>query len=112
MCLHAGCPVGELTPRTVARIGPYRFFFFFGNEELGAAARPRSARPGAGEVQLRLVLADGGRVSVPLAWFPRLLHASAAQLENYELLGEGVGIHWPDLDEDLSVSGLLRAGGE
>lgn len=62
--------------------------------------------------ELTLVLADGRRLSVPLAWFPRLLHASAEQLENYELLGEGLGIHWPDLDEDLSVAGLLRAEGE
>ena len=59
--------------------------------------------------ELTVVLADGRRLSVPLAWFPRLLHASPAQLENYELLGEGLGIHWPDLDEDLSVAGLLRA---
>ena len=58
--------------------------------------------------ELSVVLADGRRISVPLAWFPRLLHASSEQLENYELLGEGVGIHWPDLDEDLSVAGLRR----
>ena len=62
--------------------------------------------------ELSVVLADGRRISVPLAWFPRLLHASAEQLENYELMGEGVGIHWPDLDEDLSVAGLLRTEGE
>jgi hypothetical protein len=62
--------------------------------------------------ELTVVLADGRRLSVPLAWFPRLLHASAEQLENYELLGEGLGIHWPDLDEDLSIAGLLRAGSE
>jgi hypothetical protein len=59
--------------------------------------------------ELTVVLADGRRLSVPLAWFPRLLHASPEQLENYELLGEGLGIHWPDLDEDLSVARLLRA---
>ena len=59
--------------------------------------------------ELTVVLADGRRLSVPLAWFPRLLHASPEQLENYELLGEGLGIHWPDLDEDLSVAHLLRA---
>jgi len=62
--------------------------------------------------EITVVLADGRRLSVPLAWFPRLLHASPEQLENYELLGEGLGIHWPDLDEDLSVAGLLRTGGE
>lgn len=60
--------------------------------------------------ELTVVLADGRRLSIPLAWFPRLLHASAEQLENYELLGDGLGIHWPDLDEDLSVAGLLRTG--
>jgi hypothetical protein len=58
--------------------------------------------------ELTVSLWDGRRVSVPLAWFPRLLHATSAQRRNYELLGEGVGIHWPDLDEDLSVAGLLR----
>ena len=58
--------------------------------------------------ELTVVLADGRAVSVPLAWFPRLLHATEAQRTNFELLGDGHGIHWPDLDEDLSVEGLLR----
>lgn len=53
-------------------------------------------------------LADGRRLSVPLAWFPSLAKATPDQLNNYELLGDGEGIHWPDLDEDLSVDGLLR----
>lgn len=58
--------------------------------------------------ELIVGLADGRTISVPLAWFPRLLHATAAQRANFELLGEGDGIHWPDIDEDLSVAGLLR----
>ncbi len=58
--------------------------------------------------ELAVLLADGRRVSVPLAWFPRLLHATSEQRSNYEILGEGQGIHWPDLDEDLSVAGLLK----
>lgn len=62
--------------------------------------------------ELTIVLADGRRLSVPLAWFPRLLHASPEQLRNYEILGEGLGIHWPDLDEDLSVPTLLRTEAE
>jgi Protein of unknown function (DUF2442) len=45
---------------------------------------------------------------VPLAWFPRLLHATEAQRNGWELLGDGVGIHWHEIDEDLSVAGLLR----
>ena len=53
-------------------------------------------------------LVDGRKVTVPLVWFSRLSRATKTQLENYELLGDGEGIHWPDIDEDLSVAGLLR----
>ncbi len=53
-------------------------------------------------------LIDGRKVTVPLVWFPRLAEATKAQLESYELLGDGEGIHWPEIDEDLSVAGLLR----
>lgn len=61
-----------------------------------------------GDDELSVELADGRRLSVPLVWFPRLLHAEVAQRQNWRLLGDGQGIHWPDLDEDLSVEGLLR----
>jgi hypothetical protein len=57
--------------------------------------------------ELTVVLVDGRRISVPIAWYPRLLHATAEQRANWVLAGAGYGIHWPDLDEDLSVSGLL-----
>lgn len=60
------------------------------------------------EDQLVVSLVDGRVLSVPLAWFPRLLGAQPAQLENVELLGDGDGIHWPELDEDLSIAGLLK----
>lgn len=53
-------------------------------------------------------LVDGRTISVPLVWFPRLTNATRQQLENFEILADGEGIHWPDLDEDLSVAGLLR----
>lgn len=53
-------------------------------------------------------LADGRRITVPLAWYPRLLHATPEQRARWELCGAGHGIHWPDLDEDLSSEGLLR----
>lgn len=53
-------------------------------------------------------LVDGRNLTIPLVWFPRLANASASQLQNYEILGDGEGIHWPDLDEDLSVAGLLQ----
>jgi Protein of unknown function (DUF2442) len=57
---------------------------------------------------LRVRLADGREISVPLEWFPRLRDASPEQRSHWRLIGRGVGIHWEDLDEDLSVAGLLR----
>jgi len=56
---------------------------------------------------LRVVLADGREVSSPLAWFPRLLNATAEQRRNWRLIGGGIGIHWESLDEDISVESLL-----
>ena len=53
-------------------------------------------------------LADGRTISAPLAWFPRLLHATAQQRANWSISGGGFGIHWPDIDEDVSAQGLLR----
>jgi hypothetical protein len=53
-------------------------------------------------------LMDGRVISVPLDWFPRLKKAKQDEREKYRLIGGGVGIHWPDLDEDVSVPGLLR----
>jgi hypothetical protein len=58
--------------------------------------------------EMTVELADGRRLSVPMVWFPRLAKADRGDLENYELMGDGEGIHWPALDEDLSVAGLLR----
>lgn len=69
---------------------------------------PRAREVTVSEDELSVLLADGRRIFVPLAWFPRLLRASSAQRAHFELLGDGQGIHWPDIDEDLSVSGLLR----
>ncbi|MEW6233907.1 MAG: DUF2442 domain-containing protein [Candidatus Omnitrophota bacterium] len=53
-------------------------------------------------------LVDGRTISAPLAWYPRLLHAAPEQRENWRIAGGGYGIHWPDIDEDLSTEGLLR----
>ena len=53
-------------------------------------------------------LADGRTIIVPLAWFPRLLHATPEQRGRWRIAGGGFGIHWPDVDEDLSSAGLLR----
>ncbi len=56
---------------------------------------------------LSVELIDGRWISVPLAWFPRLVHGSAAERANWRLAADGCGVHWPDLDEDISVAGLL-----
>ena len=56
-----------------------------------------------------IVLADGRELAAPLAWFPRLLEATPEQRRNWRLIGRGHGIHWPDVDEDISVASLLRA---
>ena len=59
------------------------------------------------DTSLIVELTDGRTISAPLSWFPKLLVANNEQRKNWQLLGEGVGIHWPDIDEDLSVAGLL-----
>ena len=63
---------------------------------------------------LSIDLSDGRSISVPIAWFPRLLHASEQERNNWRLIGRGQGIHWEDIDEDISVEGLLagRPSGE
>jgi len=58
---------------------------------------------------LVVTLSDGRTVSAPLEWFPRLLAATAKQRKNWRLIGRGVGIHWEDVDEDISVRSLLAS---
>jgi hypothetical protein len=64
------------------------------------------------DTNLYVALEDGRGVSVPVAWFPRLAQATQEQRRNWRLIGGGVGIHWPDLDEDVSVENLLGADGD
>jgi hypothetical protein len=75
---------------------------------------PQAMRVSVTEDSLVVDLADGRTLSVPLAWYPRLLHGAPEERSNWRLIGRGEGIHWPDLDEDLSVEGLLagRPSGE
>ena len=67
-----------------------------------------------GEATLSVDLSDGRAISVPLAWYPRLSHGTAEERNDWRLIGGGRGIHWPRLDEDVSVEGLLagRPSGE
>lgn len=73
-------------------------------------AEPREARArtvSVSEDALTVDLHDGRTVSVPITWYPRLSHGSEVERKNWRLIGDGTGIHWPDLDEDISVEGLL-----
>ena len=60
------------------------------------------------EHTLAVDLADGRTITVPLAWYPKLLHATPEQRKNWQIAGGGYGVHWPDVDEDLSSAGMLR----
>jgi len=60
------------------------------------------------ESSIRFVLADGREISAPLEWFPRLRDASVEQRNHWRLIGKGVGVHWPEIDEDIAVETLMR----
>ena len=64
--------------------------------------------------ELFVELVDGRTVSVPVQWYPRLAHGAIAERQNWQIIGRGTGIHWPDLDEDIAVEDLLagRPSGE
>jgi hypothetical protein len=75
---------------------------------LALAADERVAGVSSTDEELSVRLMDGRTISVPLAWYPRLLQATEVQRNNWRISGGGYGIHWPDIDEDLSTEGLLR----
>jgi len=75
---------------------------------LALTADERVADVSFSEDSLCVALRDGRTISVPLTWYPKLLRATPQQRKNWKLAGGGYGIHWPDLDEDLSTEGLLR----
>lgn len=79
--------------------------------DVGAA---RAQRVQVTEDSLVVDLVDGRSISAPLAWYPRLAHGSAEERSRWRLIDDGEGIHWPDLDEDISIQGLLagRRSGE
>ena len=71
-------------------------------------SKPRAANVRVLDSEVVVDLVDGRVISAPLHWFPRLLNATAEQRDEWRLIGQGEGIHWPAIDEDLSVEGLLR----
>ena len=75
---------------------------------LAVAADERVADVSFDQDSLSVRLKDGRTITVPLAWYPRLFHATAEQRRNWKVAGGGYGIHWPEIDEDISTEGLLR----
>jgi hypothetical protein len=75
---------------------------------LALAADERVAGVEVSEDALSVNLMDGRTIIVPIVWYPRLLNASESERKNWQVCGGGYGIHWPDIDEDLSTEGLLR----
>ena len=75
---------------------------------------PEAEKVSVADDTLHMELSDGRAISVPLAWYPRLMHATQSERDRWELIGGGQGIRWPDLDEDLIVEGLIagRPSGE
>lgn len=74
---------------------------------LGVKREPLAREVSFRDDLLCVVLADGREISAPLAWFPRLLDATPEQRSHWELIGDGVGIHWPEVDEDVETESLL-----
>jgi len=70
-------------------------------------AVPAATNVGVTEDTLTVDLSDGRTISVPLAWYPRLAHGTPEERVKWRLIGRGEGIHWPELDEDISVEGLI-----
>lgn len=75
---------------------------------LASDADPRVMGVRVDEYTLTVDLMDGRTIATPLAWYPRLANATQAQRENWQICGAGYGLHWPDVDEDLSTEGMLR----
>jgi hypothetical protein len=78
------------------------------NTSANEQPRPLAVNVATDADNLTITLSDERRISVPLAWYPRLAHGSAAERRNWPLIGGGEGIHWPELDEDISVDALLH----
>ncbi len=75
---------------------------------LALGADERVSQVKVSEQALTVTLKDGRTIAVPLTWYPKLLNASPKQRKNWRIAGDGYGIHWPEIDEDLSTEGLLR----
>jgi hypothetical protein len=81
------------------------------SSSLAEPRRPEALHVVVTDDTLTVDLVDGRSLSVPVAWYPRLAHGTAAERANWSVIGRGEGIHWEDLDEDISIEGLLAGRG-
>lgn len=75
---------------------------------IAATTEPRIGTIDVTDKEIVAVLVDGRRITVPLTWSWRLLEATVQQRQHFEIIGEGTGVHWPDIDEDISIQGMLH----
>jgi hypothetical protein len=93
--------------RELCRTTANRFWIGGMNSIALDAHIPTALRVEVSDDTLSVELSDGRAIAVPLVWFPRLAHGTAQERNHWRLIGQGLGIHWPDLDEDISVANLL-----
>ena len=104
-----------IEPQMAPLEGPFEFHLLTTTQPLPSEAiTPKAEGVLITEEELQAKLSDGSTVSVPLAGYPRLVHATPEERDNWQLVGQGQGVRWPDLDEDVSVEGLIarRRSGE
>jgi hypothetical protein len=77
------------------------------SSSLNDIGEARARHVSVSEDSIVVELVDGRTVAVPVTWYPRLAHGNQAERAHWRMIGEGEGIHWPDMDEDISVAGLL-----
>ena len=75
---------------------------------ISVTAEAKASKIKVTDEDLIVSLVDGREIKIPLVWFPRLLHADSSKRNNYRIIGNGIGIHWPELDEDLAVAAFLQ----
>ena len=85
-----------------------RYFWRNGMSTLAIRLDPHAVDVTIDEAALHFILADGREISAPLEWFPRLRDASPEQRQHWRLIGKGIGVHWPEIDEDIAVATLMR----
>jgi hypothetical protein len=107
-CVEDHCPPDwhplDLPYAHVLNLSDFRFFM----STLAIRLDPHAVHVAIDDTALHFILADGREISAPLEWFPRLRDATVGQRQHWRLIGKGLGAHWPEIDEDIAVTTLMR----